>query len=290
MARMPSPLERASVPDFAHRPANRLLGRRIALPENSELDRLGTMLEGEGATVVRFQMIVIAAAPDPTPVTAWLHALAAGAFDDVVFLSGEGVARLIAAAESAGLKTAALAALAHARKVTRGPNPARMLHELGLRAEITSTTPSVPSLIDGLRRHVLAGRRIGVQLFGDDRGNELVAFLETKGAHVHPVTPYQWAPAGDDRVASIIAELEGVDAVAFTTSIQVERLFQVARSSGTDAQLRSSLRRLHVAALGAPVVACLRRFDVRVDNGPARQFFMRRLTGTMIERLGPAAT
>jgi hypothetical protein len=72
---------------------NRLLGRRIALPEHRGLDRLALQLEADGATVMRYSLMATLAAPDPAPILVWLHALAAGAFDDVIFLTGEGVSR-----------------------------------------------------------------------------------------------------------------------------------------------------------------------------------------------------
>jgi uroporphyrinogen-III synthase len=269
----------------------RLLGRRIAIPEQRELDRLATMLEAEGAGVVRFGFMAIVDALDPTPIAGWLSALAADHFDDVIFLSGEGVARLLEAAERAGLKPAVVSALARVRNISRGPKPARVLRELGLPVDIAAIPATLGGVMGSLRSRVLTGRRIGLQLFGDDPGRELVAFLETKGAEVHPVAPYRYVPTADDgRVAAVIDEIarNGFDAIAFTTSMQVERLFEIALRRGLVDGLCAGLARLHVAALGAPVVTCLRRFNVRVDSGPTRQFFMRRLTEDMVARLGAA--
>jgi uroporphyrinogen-III synthase len=268
----------------------RLLGRRIAIPEHRELDRLAEMLEAEGASAVRCPMMAILDTPDQASVDAWLRVLAAGRLDDVIFLTGEGVRRLLQAAARAHIAERVVRALAGVRKISRGPKPARALHEAGLATDLPSVVPTSQGIIELLRGHELAGRRIGVQLYGDDPGRELCAFLQGQGAEVHPVAPYRYAPATHDaKVVALIDEMQrgALDAIAFTTAFQVERLFQVARRRGAEASLRESLGHLHVAAVGPIVEEATRRLGVRVDAVPARGFFMRRLTQEIAAQLGP---
>jgi uroporphyrinogen-III synthase len=267
-----------------------LAGRCIALPEHRELDRLATMLEEQGARTVRCPLMSILPAPDPAPIETWLRALVAGTFHDLVFLTGEGITRLLDVAEADGLRDDVVRALASARKITRGPKPARALHAIGLSTDIPSGVPTSQGIIDTLRGHVMAGRRVGVQLYGDDPSRDLVSFLETKGASVYPVAPYRYAPASDDaRVAEIIARMASgeIDAIAFTSAMQIDRFFQVARRRGSEDELRGGLARLHVAAIGPIVAEALKTLAIRVDSIPSRQFFMRKLTTTMAEALGP---
>jgi uroporphyrinogen-III synthase len=270
----------------------RLRGRRIAIPEHRELDRLAKMLEEEGATTVRCPLMAIFDAPDTGPIDEWLRALAAGRFDDVIFFTGEGVRRLLASAARLGITGEVLAGLHGARKITRGPKPARALHEQGIRTDLPSSVPTTAGVIDVLRDQPLAGRRVGVQLYGEDPNRTLVDFLASKGAVVLPVAPYRYAPAThDEKVASLIDELSAglLDGIAFTTAVQVERLFQVARRRDTEPSLRSGLARVHVAAVGPVVIEAMQRLGVRADAVPARGFFMRRLTQEMAARLGPRA-
>ena len=56
--------------------------------------------------------------------------------DDLVFLTGEGLRRLLATAERIGLRAEVIAALGRARKMTRGPKPARALNEVGLSSDL----------------------------------------------------------------------------------------------------------------------------------------------------------
>jgi uroporphyrinogen-III synthase len=274
------------------RPAGggRLRGRRIAIPEHRELDRLARMLEEEGASTVRCPLMAIFDAPDPAPVEAWLRTLAGGGFDDVIFFTGEGVRRLMETAARRGLTAEVIDGLQKARKITRGPKPARALHELGIRTDLPSAAPTTAGVIAALGDEALAGRRVGLQLYGEDPNRVLSDFLASKGAVVSPVAPYRYAPAThDEKVAALIDELAAglLDGIAFTTALQVDRLFQVARRRDTEEALRRGLSRVHVAAVGPVVIEVLRRFDVRVDAVPARGFFMRRLTQEMVARLGP---
>jgi uroporphyrinogen-III synthase len=269
---------------------SRLRGRRIAIPEHRELDRLATMLEEEGASTVRCPLLAIFDAPDPVPIEGWLRDLAAGRFDDVIFFTGEGVRRLMEVAARLGIATEVAASLARLRKITRGPKPARALHELGIRTDLPSKAPTTAGVVQALADQALAGRHVGVQLYGEDPNRTLCEFLEARGAIVHAVAPYRYAPAThDEKVAGLIDELTAglLDAVAFTTAVQVDRLFQVARRRGTETALRAGLGRVHVAAVGPVVIEAMRRYDVRVDAVPARGFFMRRLTQEMAARLGP---
>jgi uroporphyrinogen-III synthase len=270
--------------------ARRLLGRRIAIPEHRELDRLAEMLEAEGASTVRCPLMAILDTPDQAAVETWLRELVAGRFADVVFLTGEGVRRLLQAAARARIAEKVVRALGGVRKITRGPKPARALHEAGLSTDLACAIPTSKGVIEELRPEALAGRHVGVQLFGDDPNVELCGFLEGQGAHVHPVAPYRYAPATHDaKVSTLIDEIASgrLDAIAFTTAFQIERLFQVARARGTEAALRESLSRLHVAAVGPVVVEATQRLGVRVDAVPARQFFMRRLAQEIAANLGP---
>lgn len=271
-------------------PSRPLAGRTIALAESRELDRLALLMEEEGAVTWRCPLVAIDDAPDQRPVEAWLRALAAGELDDVIFLTGEGLRRLLAAAARIGLRDAVVAALARARKVTRGPKPARALHEIGLSPDIAAAIPTSAGVIAALAALDLRGRRVGVQLYGEEPNRPLVAFLEGAGAVVRPVAPYVYASATDAQaVVGLVDALDAgrIDAIAFTSASQVDRLFQVAGGADGDARLRAALARVRVAAIGPIVVDALGARGVRIDVVPDRAFVMRRLVGALAAALGP---
>ncbi len=267
-----------------------LAGRTIALPETRELDRLAELLEGQGATALRCPLLSILDAPDPAPAEAWLRELCAGRFDDVIFLTGEGLRRLLALAERAGLREQVVAALGRVRRITRGPKPARALHEIGLASDLPAAVPTSQGVIESLRPLDLRGRRVALQLYGQEPNRELVSFLEQAGATVTPVAPYVYAPASDDqKVSELLSTMAAgkVDAIAFTSGGQVDRLWQVVEARGLQELVATAFSHTKVAAIGPIVVEALRKRGVRIDIVPDKQFVMRRLIDLLVEGLAP---
>ncbi len=257
-----------------------LAGRTIAVPETREIDVFASMLERRGATVIRCPMVAILDAPDPAPVLAWGRSLATAAFDDVVLLTGEGLRRILACIDrhEPSLRESFVAALGRARKITRGPKPARALKELGLKPEIAADPPTTAGVIESLRSQDLQGHRCGVQLYGTEPNRPLVEFLQGAGANVSTVAPYIYANAADDRaVASLIGKMaQGqIDAIAFTSTPQVERLFGVGVAEDT---VRAALTRTLVAAVGPVVAESLHRHGVSSQLMPEESFFLKPLT------------
>ena len=251
-----------------------LQGRTVALPETRELDRLAQMVAAEGATTMRCPLVSIRDATDQGPIELWLRALAAGEFDDLIFLTGEGLRRLLAAAERIGLREPVIAALGRARKLTRGPKPARALHEIGLAAELPAAVPTSQGVMEMIAGLDVRGRRVGLQLYGEEPNRPLVECLEKAGAVVRTVAPYVYATASDQAavVALIDAMADGrVDAIAFTSASQVDRLWAVAAEGKREAELAAALGKVRVAAIGPIVVEALGARGARIDVVPEEE-------------------
>jgi uroporphyrinogen-III synthase len=109
-------------------------------------------------------------------------------------------------------------------------------------------------------------------------------FLRQAGATVTTVAPYVYADAADDAAVLTLLERLGageVDAIAFTSTPQVERLFAVAPA----AKVCESLRHTLVAAVGPVVAATLRRHGVEAHLMPEEAFFLKPLTTALEEAL-----
>ena len=255
-------------------------GLRILVPESRELDLFAAMLEEEGATALRCPLVRICDLEDPAVARAWILQLIAGTFQDAIWLTGEGLRRLVAIARAEGCEEAFVKALGAIRSITRGPKPARALRELGLAPKIAATVPTSEGVRAALTDETLAGRRIGVQLYPGDGGLPLIAWLRQRGAEVFPVTPYRYAnEAETDRVAEAVRALIAgrIDIVAFTASLQVVRLFQVAEGAGCLAQLRASFDRTTAAAIGPVVEESLRAHGVERIVRPETSFHLKPL-------------
>ena len=265
-----------------------LAGRVVAVPETREIDVFAAMLERRGAQVVRCPMVAIRDAPDPAPVLQWSRELAAGSFDDLILLTGEGLRRILACIDhnEPALKERFVAALTRLRKITRGPKPARALRELGMKPDIAAERPTTEGVIASLQQFDLKGRRFGVQLYGTEPNRPLVDFLETAGAKVSTVAPYVYADAADNEaILTLLKRIlaEEVDAIAFTSTPQVERLFAVAPAESVTAALAKTV----VAAVGPVVADTLRRHGIEARVMPEDSFFLKPLTSVLEDALGP---
>jgi uroporphyrinogen-III synthase len=259
-----------------------LKGRVIAIPETREVEIFAAMLERRGATVVRCPMVAIRDAPDPAPVLQWSRDFARGACDDLILLTGEGLRRILSCIErnEPGSKESFVRALGTARKITRGPKPARALRELGFKPDIAAEVPTTDGVIESLRPHNLKGRRIGLQLYGTEPNQRLVEFLTQAGATVSVVAPYVYADAADDQaVLDLIKRLEAreIDAVAFTSTPQVERLFAIAPAESVSRALGNTV----VAAVGPVVCETLRKRGISARVMPEESFFLKPLTSEL---------
>jgi len=256
-----------------------LEGRTIALAEGRQLEELAQMLEAEGAGVLRCPMIGMLDPPDPRPVAQWLRELTADSFGYVVLLTGEGLRRLVATAERENIREAVIAALGQTRLVVRGPKPVRALREVGLAPTLVAAAPTTDGVIETLRGEALQGQTVGVQLYSE-ANPPLVEFLQAAGASVRAVQPYVYAPAADaDRVVDLIGQMAkgAVDALVFTSSPQVDRLFAVAHERKLDDELRNGLGQTSVAAVGPIVADNLRQRGIEVAIVPPQGFVMKNL-------------
>ena len=268
-----------------------LAGRTIAVAESRELDIFVAMLERRGARVLRCPLVGILDAPDPAPVLEWLRWFSGGGCDDFIVFTGEGLRRLLACIEhhQPDLHTAFLTQLMRVRKITRGPKPARALRELGLKPDIAAEEPTTQGIIKALREQDLGGRAVGVQLYGTEPNLPLMDFLRQAGASVRSVAPYVYADATHDaEVIELIVHIAAgeVDAIAFTSRGQVERLIAVAEAAEQGEALKTALARICVAAVGPVVAEALTTQGIKVDLMPTESYFLKPLTSRLVEVLG----
>jgi uroporphyrinogen-III synthase len=267
-------------------------GRRIAVPESRELDVFAGLLTRRGAQVLRCPLVSILDAPDPAPVLAWIEAFCTGACDDLILMTGEGLRRLLSciAQHKPVLRPLFIEELAQVRKFARGPKPVKALRELHLSAEVTVSPATTAGVIAALRNAGdLQGRVVGVQHYGAEPNAPLTDFLRSAGAQPREVSPYVYADAAaDGEVLALIRQLAAgeLDAIAFTSQSQVERLFKLAASAQQDAALIAGLKRTLVAAVGPVTADSLQQHGVVVDALPLDAYFMKPLTQVLVQKLG----
>jgi uroporphyrinogen-III synthase len=197
-------------------------------------------------------------------------ALLEGRFDIVIFLTGVGARALSKALESLYPAEKFLEALRRVSVVARGPKPVAVLREWKVPIAIAAPEPNtwreVLRAIDDNKLN-LRDKRIAVQEYGVSNP-ELVEGLRERGAHVTAVPVYQWDFPEDKAplraaVDSIIEH--GIDVALFTTSVQVNHLFQIAEQFGKKDALKTGLENVVKASIGPTTSEALRSYGLSVD-------------------------
>ena len=265
-----------------------LFGARIGLLEARLSSELAELVRREGGEPV--------CAPAVTEAPVNVAPLLPMLVDDlrqrrvpiVVFLTGAGATSLLDQARTAGLYAPLVDALRGATTVCRGPKPATVLRKHGINVILNARSPHTTAELLEMLPDSLVGGQV-VALLHDGGGNTaLVDALRTRNAWVQELRSYAWRLPDDVQpIESLITELvDGrLDAVAFTSQVQVRHLFQVGAMSGRSAALRYALRhRTIVGSIGPTCSLALEEHGVppTVVASPPR---MRPLVSVIGEQL-----
>jgi uroporphyrinogen-III synthase len=271
----------------------RLSGFRILILEAREEAQFALLLREQGAEVLQCPMFIIRDTPDPAPVEDWIRRCIQTPHDDLVLTTGEGLRRLVKAAQRISLDLAFISAVGRARTIARGPKPGKALREIGLEATTTTDKPTSEGITATLARLNLHGHRVGLQLYPDRDHSVLLGKITAQGAIVDPVVPYIYdtSSAKANVVGAIEEMAEGkVDAIALTSSEQIRRLVQVARIRRCEDRLRTGLDRTKIASVGPVVSAELKAHGLRADITPANDaFFIKPLISAITAEFGRTA-
>jgi uroporphyrinogen-III synthase len=201
----------------------------------------------------------------PQEVIALLDQWRVDPFKVCIFQTGVGTKALFAAADSIGLSSNLRELLAASLVAVRGPKPVGELNarkvRIDLRAESPFTTEMVLAVLSGVE---VAGAKILVQRYGAPN-QSLTQALETRGASVREIATYRWAlPADIEPLIKFLDALARglVDAVVFTSAVQMHNLYAVAEKTGVAAQLAERLNRSLVASIGPVSSRTLREYGV----------------------------
>ncbi|HYJ41860.1 MAG TPA: uroporphyrinogen-III synthase [Steroidobacteraceae bacterium] len=264
-----------------------LRDKTIAVPEMRELEVFSALLERRGAKVLRCPLVTIYDTPHSAQVLAFAVKLADGGFDDFVLITGEGLTRILSCIDKyePALRPRFIEGLGKLRTITRGPKPARALRVLGLKPGIEATEPTTNGVIRSLSALPLEGRRVAVQLYGNDPNLTLMGFLRERLAITSTVAPYVYGNAADDATVHALLERMAageVDAIAFTSKLQIERLV----TQHPAPLVRRALTRTKIAAVGPIVAEAIRAAGFEVASSPEHSWFMKPLVVALSEQLG----
>lgn len=237
-------------------------------------------MSGELAALVRRfgGTPVVAAAvrevPHSLETVQFVDALVSGRFAVVILLTGAATAAILREAERGGRLREALDALQRATLVCRGPKPTAVARRHGLEVDVIPQKPyTTKELLEAMDVAGIdvAGREVALAHYGE-RNALFSEALRARGARLAEVCPYEWAlPEDVEPLRAFVRDLSrSVDAVAFTSQIQVRNLFAVAAELGLSEQVARVLNAdVIVAAVGPVCADALKEAGVTPDVQPA---------------------
>jgi uroporphyrinogen-III synthase len=210
------------------------------------------MFEKLGLDVVRAPVIKTLPVGDGTNLRAMTEALIADPPDYLVANTGLGMRSWFGLAEVWGLDQSLREALAGTRIAARGPKAAGAVGIAGLEVWWRAGTEQLTSVSERLLAEQIAGKRVALQLHGDDR-QDLTSALVAAGAEVVELSVYHWMLPDDDAPARRLIDLccaGAIDAITFTAGPAVRNLVELAGIAGRAGELLDALN-------GGMVVACI---------------------------------
>jgi uroporphyrinogen-III synthase len=186
-------------------------------------------------------------------------------FKIVIFQTGVGTRALFQATDAAGLTGELLQHLSTSVVVVRGPKPVGELNAREVRIDIRAATPfTTETVLAAMSAIPMQAARVLVQRYG--AANQLLReALEKRGASVQEIATYRWALPADTQPLNQLLEAlarSSVDAVVFTSAVQIHNLYAVAEKTGRASELANQLNRLVIASIGPVCSRALREHGV----------------------------
>jgi uroporphyrinogen-III synthase len=237
----------------------------VAILETRTGAHLGELIARRGGTPLLAPALEEVPDVDGQAVALLIERWRTDPFKIVIFQTGVGTRALFQATDSAGSTSELLQHLKSATVVVRGPKPVGELNAREVRIDIRAATPfTTETVLEAVSGIALSGARVLVQRYG--AANQLLRqSLERRGARVEEIATYRWAlPADTQPLDDLLAALarSQVDAVVFTSAVQIHNLYAVAEKSGRASELAGQLNRLIVASIGPVCSRALREHGI----------------------------
>ncbi len=174
-------------------------------------------------------------------------------FKVVIFQTGVGTRMLFDTTDKLDLTGELIELLTRAFVVVRGPKPMGELNSRGVKIDIRAKSPfTTETVTEGISQIPLQGQRVLVQRYGAANVG-LTEILAARGARIVELATYRWALPQDVKpLQQLLAALanSSVDAVVFTSAVQLQNLFNVAELLGCDRSLADQLNQVVIASIG----------------------------------------
>jgi uroporphyrinogen-III synthase len=228
-------------------------GKVVAILETRTGAHLGELVARRGGVPLLAPALSEVPILEPGMVTRLLEGWRLDPYRLVIFQTGVGTRALFTVTDSLGVSAEMVGLLARSLVVVRGPKPAGELNSRQVRIDLKAASPfTTETVLDAITAVDVGGARILVQRYG--AANERLRLaLEARGAAVDEIATYRWALPDDVRpLIDLLHALAAsrVDAVVFTSAVQIHNLYSVAQSQGSSESLAAYLTGPVIASIG----------------------------------------
>lgn len=232
-----------------------LSGKKIVIAGSRKIEEMSIIIEKQGGVPIHrpLQGTVFLAEQELEPE---LKKFIKKGADWTVFTTGIGLSTIVEVSEKIGVTKEFLSILHQSKVAARGYKTLAVLKRLGVTPIAVDDDGTNRGLVRALKDFDFQNKRVMVQLHGE-KAPALISFLEAMGADVLQLLPYQHIPPQIDTVEMLIEEIlsDKVDAICFTTGIQVRSLFEYARKTNHRAEIISSFKEKVLAVAVGKVTA-----------------------------------
>lgn len=246
-------------------------GQRVALLESRKSEELAVLVQRMGGRPICVPTVrEVLRQDDVGPV---LSRLAARQYSMVAVLTAAALEALLTEADRRGRRDDVIAALRGCTIAARGPKPLLSLRRCDLQAQVVTAKPHTSEeLLTALASVDVDGRDVLVLHYGE-RSATASAALAARGARVEDLCLYEWAlPEDLTPLRTLVRDTldARVDAVLFTSQVQLRHFLLVASGMDLERELIAALRdRVTVASIGPVCSRALRSVGVIPDVMPA---------------------
>lgn len=239
---------------------------RIALLEARMSSEMADLVRRQGGNPYTVPAVREVPIDSKQEVAAFIDHLTQGKIPIAIFFTGVGVKALFNEAEQLGRLSELQDVLRQITVVCRGPKPGAVLKRANIPIALSAAEPyTTDELLQVLITLDLSGKTVGVVHYGE-RSELFTNVLRERGAALEELCLYEWLlPEDLTHLQTLVHEIiEGdVDAVVFTSQVQIRHLFLVAADMHLADELTTALNsRTIVASVGPTCTGVLHHYGV----------------------------
>lgn len=222
--------------------AKPLSGKTIVIAGSRKLDEMSSLIQKQGGTAIVRSLQGVTTFKEQE-MEQELRLFIENQPEWVIFTTGIGAKALFDAADRLGIKDAFVQTVQQAKIAIRGYKTYNFLKTQELAPDIRDSDGTMKGLEEQLESVTFIKEQIWIQLHGEP-APDLVQFLEAKGASsVHTLLPYLNIEPEAETLQQLRKDIQQsqIDAICFTTAVQVRYLFKDASKNGYEDELRSAL-------------------------------------------------